>query len=132
MRRFALGLPAKQGLKNRVKDILQKAVYRFVLRHPDAADLYRLYQHEAGRYAGTGCRQLAHRDFGYHEKFIWDKRDWDETVQLPFEDLELNAPAGYDAVLKRQYGDYMQFPKDKSAHDYFEFDPDTPYTQYFQ
>ena len=46
-------------------------------------------------------------------------------------DMTLNAPAGYDAVLKRQYGDYWQIPEDKSTHDYFEFDPDTPYKQYF-
>ena len=47
-------------------------------------------------------------------------------------DLKLNAPAGYDAVLKRQYGDYWQIPEDKSTHDYFEFDPDTPFTKFFQ
>ena len=132
MRRFALGLPAKKGWKNRLRELVQKAVYQVYFHHPDAAGLYRMYQKEAGRYAGTGCKQLAHRDFGYHEKFIWNKSDWDDTVQLPFMDLTLNAPAGYDAVLKRQYGDYWQIPEDKSTHDYFEFDPDTPFTKFFQ
>lgn len=132
MRRFALGLPAKKGWKNRLRELVQKAVYQFYFHHPDAAGLYRMYQKEAGRYAGTGCKQLAHRDFGYHEKFIWNKSDWDDTVQLPFMDLKLNAPAGYDAVLKRQYGDYWQIPEDKSTHDYFEFDPDVPYREFFK
>ena len=131
MRRFALGMSPKGGLVKKAKYAFQKAVYKFVYHSPDAAELYRLYQQEARKFAGTGARQLAHRDFGYHEKYIWDKSDWDETVQLPFEDMVLNAPAGYDAVLKRQYGDYWKIPEDKSTHDYFEFDPDTPYKQYF-
>ena len=132
MRRFALGIPPKGGMVNKVKYLVQKAIYRVVYHSPDAAELYRAYQKEAACYAGTGCRQLAHRDFGYHEKFIWDKQDWDRIVQLPFEDMMLNAPAGYDAILKHQFGDYMQFPKDRSTHDYFEFDPDVPYRAYFK
>ena len=44
----------------------------------------------------------------------------------------LNAPQGQNAVLKRQYGDYMKLPDDKSTHDYFDFDPDVPYTEYFE
>ncbi len=131
MQRFALGMSLKKGLVNNLKHFLQKTLYRYVYGSPDAADLYRIYQREAGRFAGKGCREIAHRDFGYFEKYIWDKTDWDRSVQLDFEDIKLNAPVGYDAVLKRQYGDYMQFPKDKSTHDYFEFDPDIPYKQYF-
>ena len=131
MRRFVLGLPPKGGLVNRIKYLFQKAVYHFAYHSPDAAELYRVYQKEAACYAGTGSRQLAHRDFGYHEKYIWDKQDWDEVVELDFMDMKLKAPAGYDAVLKRQYGDYWQIPEDKSTHDYFEFDSDTPYKQYF-
>ena len=131
MRRFVLGIPPKGGLVNKVKYMLQEAVYRYAYHSPDAADLYRTYQKEAAKYAGSGSKQLAHRDFGYAERYIWDKKDWDEIVQLPFEDMVLNAPAGYDAILKRQYGDYWQIPEDKSTHDYFEFDPDTPYKQYF-
>ena len=131
MQRFALGKTLQGGWKNRIKHSLQKAVYRFVYHSPDAAGLYRIYQKAAGKYAGTGCRQISHRDFGYHEKYIWDKKDWDSVVDLAFEDLVLKAPAGYDAVLRRQYGDYMEFPEDKATHDYFDFDPDVPYKQYF-
>lgn len=132
MRRFAVGLPSREGFLNKLKYLVQKAIYRLVYHSPDAAELYRIYQKEAGRYAGTGTRQLAHRDFGYHEKYIWDKKDWDAVVELDFMDMKLKAPAGYDAVLKRQYGDYWQIPEDKSTHDYFDFDPDIPYQDYFK
>ena len=132
MRRFALGMPLKGGLVNKIKHAFQKSVYCLVYHNPSAGGLYRIYQKEAGKYAGTECHRLAHRDFGYHTKFIWNKKDWDKTIELDFEDLKLKAPAGYDAILKRQYGDYMQFPKDKSTHDYFEFNPDIPYTEFFK
>ena len=132
MQRFALGKPLKKGLVNEVKHFLQKMVYRFLYDSPDAAGLYRIYQREAGKYAGKGCRQIAHRDFGFFEKFIWDKTDWDQSVTLEFEDMKLNAPVGYDAILRKQYGNYMRFPDDKSTHDYFEFNPDIPYDEYFK
>ena len=131
MRRFALGTPLKGGFVNTIKHSIQKAIYHLVYHNPDAAGLYQIYQKVAGKYAGTGCQQLAHRDFGYVERYIWDKKNWDEVIQLDFEDMKLNAPAGYDAILKRQYGDYMKFPEDKSTHEYFVFNPDVPYRQFF-
>lgn len=132
MRRFVMGISPKGGMVNRVKYLVQKAIYRVLYHSPDAAELYRIYHKEAASYAGTGCRQLAHRDFGYVERYIWNKQDWDETVQLDFMDMKLNAPAGYDAILKHQYGDYWKIPEDKSTHDYFEFDPDIPYREFFK
>lgn len=33
-----------------------------------------------------------------------------EYIQLPFEDITVNVPKGYDAILTRSYGDYMQLP----------------------
>ena len=132
MQRFALDKQLSRGFLNDIKHTLQKIVYRFVYRNPDAAALFNIYQKAAGRYAGNGCRNVAHLAFGYHENFIWEKQDWDGLIPLRFEDMELDAPVGYDAILKRQYGDYNEIPVDKSTHDYFDFDPDTPYIQYFK
>jgi lipopolysaccharide cholinephosphotransferase len=33
-----------------------------------------------------------------------------ETVLMKFEDMEVNMPSGYDAILRAFYGDYMQLP----------------------
>ena len=131
MQRFALNKAMKNGMVNRIKHFLQKIVYRYIYHSPNAAELFNIYQKEAGRYANSGCNKVAHQAFGYYENFIWDKKDWDEQIQMEFESLILNAPKGYDAILKHQYGDYMQLPEDKSTHDYFEFDPDVAYKDYF-
>lgn len=47
------------------------------------------------------------------------QRKWMETVKkMPFENIMINVPSGYDKILKRRYGDYMTPVKGLSAHDY--------------
>ncbi|MGM9615290.1 MAG: phosphorylcholine transferase LicD [Oscillospiraceae bacterium] len=64
---------------------------------------------------------------------LWPKSDFDETVMLPFEDIEVPAPSGYDDVLTKTYGDYMQFPPEDqrvSPHGGV-IDPDRSYKEVF-
>ena len=131
MARFALGRNLKGGFRNRIKHFLQKFVYSIVLKKPDTAQLFNLYQWEAGRYSGQCRHSIAHHAFGYNPHYLWESNDWEETVMLPFEDVMLYAPKGYDAILRHQYGDYMQIPEDKATHDVYHFNPDIPYTKYF-
>lgn len=132
MQRFCFDKPVGGGLSANAKHALQRLVYRLVYHSPDATQLFRVYHRNAGKFAGKGCKEVAHLDFGYHNKFVWNRSDWANAVQLDFEGMKLNAPAGYEAILKHQFGDYMRFPDDKSTHDYFEFDPDVPYTEFFK
>ena len=131
MQRFALGKTLQGGFANRIKHSLQRFVYRYVYHNPDTASLFKYYQKAAGAYAGKNCRQVAHQAFGYQENFIWEKTDWDEQVQLEFEGMKLDAPKGYDAILRRQYGNYMKLPDDKAIHDYLDFNPDISFKDYF-
>lgn len=43
---------------------------------------------------------------------------FDKTVQIPFENIMINAPAGYDQVLKIEYGDYMKIVRTGGIHEY--------------
>ncbi len=131
MQRFVIGKQKKKGVINRIKHVILNLIYMIVYHSPDAATLFNLYQKKAGRYSGSGCLKVAHLAFGYHENFIWDKKDWDTPIKMTFEDMELNAPIGYDAILKHQYGDYMRIPDDKSTHDYVIYNPDVPYKKLF-
>lgn len=36
---------------------------------------------------------------------------FDEVLRMPFENIEVNVPCGYDAELKQYYGNYMIPPK---------------------
>lgn len=42
---------------------------------------------------------------------IYPKECFDDTIVMPFEDFEVNVPAGNDTLLKSLYGDYMTLPK---------------------
>lgn len=44
----------------------------------------------------------------YYEKQIW----------LPFENILLPVPSGYDEMLRKRYGDYMKLVRDCGGHDY--------------
>lgn len=41
------------------------------------------------------------------EREIYDSELFKETIELPFEDMMIKCPAGYDELLTQIYGDYM-------------------------
>ena len=53
-------------------------------------------------------------------KEIFERRAFEETVNLKFEDMEIKCPKDYDYILKTIYGDYMSLPKeeDRVSHSF--------------
>jgi lipopolysaccharide cholinephosphotransferase len=45
------------------------------------------------------------------KKEILQKEWFSKTLRMPFEDIEVNVPCGYDAELRQYYGDYMTPPQ---------------------
>ena len=61
------------------------------------------------------------------------KREWySEIIEVPFEYTTIPVPAGYDEILKIQYGDYHVPVRGGSLHEHTFFDPDTPYRYYME
>ena len=50
----------------------------------------------------------------YVEKCVWREELFAGTIQLPFEDITVPVPVGYDEFLRVTYGDYMEFPPPES------------------
>lgn len=46
------------------------------------------------------------------------KKEWYKPIFLEFENMKLMAPAGYDEVLKKMYGEYVIPKKNVASHDY--------------
>ncbi len=88
----------------------------------------------ASQFAGCGGDRVAHTSLSYRDAVVWQYEDWAEVEMLDFEMLKLPAPKGWDAVLRHHYGEYMRIPENKNgtSHGGVEFDPDTPYTEYFK
>lgn len=56
-----------------------------------------------------------------HENMIFDTKDFDRSITLPFEDIEIEVPEGWQHILSKQYGaDYMT-PKKYFCHNVLEW-----------
>lgn len=60
-----------------------------------------------------------------------EKGWFQDIVYLPFEHIQIPAPAGYEQILTRCYGDYHRPVRGGSAHNDIVMEPDIPYTEYF-
>ena len=67
----------------------------------------------------------------YDECEIWPAEAFSGTVWLPFEDIMIPAPSGYEQILTIIYGDYMQFPPlEQRVDKHADFmSADIPYTE---
>lgn len=65
------------------------------------------------------------------ERYLRDKHWYDETIYLPFEDIMMPVPIGFDRILTLQYGDYMKPVKAPTMHGGFEvLDTERSYLDY--
>lgn len=46
------------------------------------------------------------------------KKYFKESIRVPFEDITVPVPMGYDSILKKTYGDYMHSVRELAGHDY--------------
>lgn len=65
----------------------------------------------------------------YSRVKLRNKHWFDETIMLPFHNMELPAPAGYDALLRVLYGDYMKPVKGSQSHGNVVVDCDRSYIE---
>lgn len=82
------------------------------------------------KYKISDCDKIAQICFKYGPDRIRQKIWYEETILLPFENIEMPCPAAYDNLLKSMYGDYMTPVKAPTAHGSCFFDTEKPYTDY--
>lgn len=66
----------------------------------------------------VGCREWMTNDY---KRNIFKYDLLKGRVRIPFEDIEVNAPANYDTILSNYYGEYMTLPpeKDRVPHHFY-------------
>jgi len=69
--------------------------------------------------------------FDVSPKWRWRRELFAETIQLPFEDTTIPAPAGYDERLTVQYGDWRTPVKGGSIHELVLVDTEVSYKETF-
>lgn len=114
--------------KNRRKFRIYRKILRFVkpIRFSYLRDqIVQMYNKRPTKEIG----QLGNA-YKYYPNFAWERQWFDETVDVPFEGLTLKAPAGYDYVLTKLYGDWKTPTQNGNYHGELFFDAENPYTDY--
>lgn len=65
-------------------------------------------------------------------RLVWPREDFAETAELPFEDISVPVPVGWDDLLRTTYGSYMEFPPEEQRVEEQHCgytDADTPYAE---
>ena len=58
-----------------------------------------------------------HRLIGGQPYYV-PKEAYDEAIMMPFENIEVPVPVGYDQILTLKYGDYMKMINCGGGHEY--------------
>jgi len=67
---------------------------------------YKKFSWDDSEYVGCPCWEKT-----YHKKV-----DYDETIQMQFENFVVSVPSSYDRILKTSYGNYMELPPENQRH----------------
>ncbi len=120
--------PVKKGVKGLVQKIIANLYFLFHNIEKTigrAMTLSQKYDGRTGKVAPVSFAVIT-------EKTVWDERDFTTLIPHAFEDISIPIPEHYDAVLRVQYGDYMEIPEDKggTVHGQAFFDTEKSYKEY--
>lgn len=83
--------------------------------------LWLLLDKIAGLFQEDECDRLTYfpTNICYRPEYYLDKEWFSDVIMMPFEQMEVPVPCGYDDILKTTYGDYMTPSQSAGrAHDY--------------
>ena len=100
-------------------------------------DVYNQIHQYASSYNGKSLSTVACPVvpvYGF-KKAVFQKKDFEESIEIDFEGFRLPIPHGYKNILKTIYGDYMQLPPKENRgkwHDGCIYNPDIPYKEFYK
>ena len=77
------------------------------------------YEHFIKQYNNTDNHRIAIISWRFDERYLRERIWYKDTLYLPFEDIKMPVPSGYDNILKKQFGDYMTPLKNPTEHGNF-------------
>lgn len=114
---------SNKNLKDMIKGIIKR---RFNLEK-----LIYKYEKYIQKYNNKKTKQSGAIGYLPYE-FKYDNSWFENYIELPFEYLNVKCIKDYDKLLTRQYGNYMEIPKDKNGnkHGNILFDTEKSYKEY--
>lgn len=97
----------------------------------DYSNYFSVIDNIAKQYEHSDCEYVTSLTYpyGHPERNIHRKSLYDEIIFVPFEDIMVPVPKGYDEILTNWYGDYMKPSKIPTIHGTAIFDTHTPYKE---
>ena len=89
------------------------------------------YERRVKKYSIDNDSRIGYISYFGSKTPLWEYKKIKEMSQYTFEFISVTAPKEYDYFLTVEYGDYMELVKGKSDHGEVFFDPEKPYTYYF-
>jgi lipopolysaccharide cholinephosphotransferase len=88
-----------------------RAIFGWFIFINKVTNILKQYDFDTSDYIIFGWRKNIHL---YYERSIFKKIWFSDFVYKDFEDIKIRCPIDYDAYLKHDYGDYMQFPPESA------------------
>lgn len=101
---------SKSQLKHYIKKIVRKTKYIFIDYNKEIEKFERLLK----KYNNIKTKQCGALGFRPDE-FKYETHWFNDIIEVPFENIEVNIISNYDEALKRQYNDYMKIPENKKG-----------------
>lgn len=124
-------IPVNHG---KIVEIIGKVMLTIVPGEKIRYKIWKYAEHQMSKYEIADCNGITELCSGPgYMKNWYPKEAFEKAIFLPFEDIKLPVPVGYDAYLKIAFGDYMKLPsKDKqiASHDVTFVDLDNSYLKY--
>ena len=122
-----------KGLKA-IKHWYWTIVWKYKYHQCKGDYIFRKVDEIFGEHAGIDHQRVGLYGSSFDTSLIYDKSLFGDVTIVPFEMLQVPIPVGYDKILKKLYGDYMQFPSEaqRATHPYLDIDPETPYVEYYK
>ena len=115
-----LGNDAEKAL-NRIEDIFCISLKNRENIHQLRVQLYKIAEKLFAMFSEEDSKELTRMmpDGLYGNKGLrLPKEYYDKQIWLPFENILMPVPSGYDEMLRKRYGDYMKLVRNCGGHDY--------------
>lgn len=108
--------------------------YKFLTHIYKREWVYKKFRYWITKYNNIDTRRTGIHAFKTdYECCYWYKEDYEQLVELPFDNLYLPAPSNYDRCLKIKWKNYMELPPEHERgkkHMDVILDPNIPYKEY--
>ena len=106
-------------MEDLLKQVEELCVVKLDRKRPIKLQLYTLLENLFSLYHKKEAKEVAIMPYWIKSRrHKYPLEYFKQTISLPFEEMEINAPLSYEGVLKLAFGDYMKCFKGGGLHEY--------------